>query len=159
MYIIVKYIHYMAPPDPAATLDRLLAVTDALGRDMADSFTRSGLTGPRTHLLWVLAAQGPTTQRDLATALSVTPRNITGLVDRLVDTGFVTREAHATDRRISLVTLTELGRSTTAQLAADHADLARSLFGDLPPRTLAAFDAGLGQVLARLQELLGRGSS
>ena len=36
---------------------------------------------------------GPTTQRELADALKVTPRNVTGLVAG----GFVTRERHPTD--------------------------------------------------------------
>jgi DNA-binding MarR family transcriptional regulator len=42
----------------------------------------------------------------LAEAIRVNPRNITGLVDALVEGGFVTREPHPTDRRSILVTLT-----------------------------------------------------
>ncbi len=39
------------------------------------------------------------TQRALADALQVTPRNVTGLVDALADSGFVERAPHPTDRR------------------------------------------------------------
>jgi hypothetical protein len=82
-----------------AALDRVLELTVLLGRDMADSLAREGLTDSRAHLLWQLQQRGPCTQRTLAADLHVTPRAITALVDGLVATGFVTREPHPSDRR------------------------------------------------------------
>ena len=137
-----------------AALDRVLLLTVLLGQDMTDSLARMGLTEARAHLLWELRAQGPCTQRALASALHVTPRAITALVDSLVETGFVTREPCPTDRRAILVTFTELGRTTAAALADGHRELARQLFADMSAEAFDGFDAGLSHVVNRLRTLL-----
>jgi len=82
----------------------------------------------------------------------VTPRNVTGLVDALVDTGFVTREPHPTDRRATLVALTPHGTETMTTMARDHERLAEDLFAELPDRE--AFARGLDHVLRRLEEAI-----
>jgi DNA-binding MarR family transcriptional regulator len=138
-----------------SALDRVLAVTVLLGRDMADGLAEMGLTGARAHLLWEVHAQGPRTQRELASALRVTPRAITALVDGLAETGFVTREPSPTDRRAVLVTFTERGRDTAKSLADGHRELARQLFAGMPAATFDGFDSGLSHVMGRLRTLLG----
>ena len=135
-------------------LDRLLEVVVLLGEDMTRGLAAEGLTVPRAHLLWRLHHDGPATQRALAEALEVSPRNITGLVDGLADTGFVTREAHPSDRRATLVSLTEHGRRTLAAMDRSHRDLASTLLGDLPAGDLRAFTAGLSHVADRLRREL-----
>jgi DNA-binding MarR family transcriptional regulator len=134
-----------------AALNRILELTVLLGRDMTDSLAREGLTDSRAHLLWQLQQRGPCTQRTLAADLHVTPRTITALVDGLVATGFVTREPHPSDRRATLVTFTERGRTTAQALLDGHRRLARQLFADLPPNVFDGFDVGLLHVLARFR--------
>lgn len=133
-------------------LDQMLELVVLLNDDMQRDLDRHGLSVPRAHLLWLLHHNGPVTQRTLADALKVTPRNVTGLVDGLVSTGFVTREPHPADRRATLVSLTEHGTSTLTEMDAGHRDLARSLFADMPSDQLACFLAGLHHVKGRLQE-------
>ena len=86
--------------------------------------------------------------------LRVTPRAVTALVDGLVETGFVTREPCPTDRRATLVTFTELGRSTAQNLADSHRELARQLFGRMSAEEFDGFDTGLSQVLDQLRAVL-----
>ena len=50
--------------------------------DATRGVAKVGLTVPRVHLTWLLHHQGPQTQRALADALKVTPRNVTGLLTR-----------------------------------------------------------------------------
>ena len=137
-----------------ATLDRILELTVLLGRDMADFLARERLTESRVHLLWQLQQRGPCTQATLAADLHVTPRTITALIDGLVATGFVTREPHPSDRRATLVTFTERGRTTAQALLDDHRRLARQLFADMPDDAFDGFDAGLLHVLTRLRGVL-----
>jgi DNA-binding MarR family transcriptional regulator len=146
---MVKSLH-----DMEAVLDQLLAVTVLLNEDATQSLAKEGLTLPRAHLLWHLHHQGPSTQKALADALRVSPRNVTGLVDGLAEAGFVSRRAHPTDRRATLVSLTERGAASMAQMAREHQELARLLFGRM--EEFEAFASGLGHVLARLNEALGR---
>lgn len=135
-------------------LDQLLAIVVLLNDDATQSLAKQGLSLPRAHLLWELHQRGPATQAALASALKVTPRNVTGLVDGLVDTGFVTRERHPADRRATLVSLTDRGTDVMAAMDRDHQALAELLFADMPD--FDAFAGGLELVLRRLQEALGR---
>src|SRR5688572_25367287 len=137
-----------------AALDRVLELVTLLSDDMARSFARDGLTGPRAHLLWELHHRGPSTQRALADALRVSARNITGLVDGLVDTGFVTREPHPTDRRATLVSFTERGAATARALGEGQQEFADLLFAGMPEARFDCFVDGLGEVLSRLRERL-----
>jgi DNA-binding MarR family transcriptional regulator len=146
---IVKQIH-----DMRGTLDRVLQLAVLLNEDMARDLERRGLPGSRAHLVWELHNRGPSTQQALAEALRVTPRAITGLVDALVESGFVTREPHPTDRRATLVTFTDQGEQAANALERDHIEFATKLFGDLPETTFRNFTRGLDAVLARLRDVL-----
>ncbi|HEU0100979.1 MAG TPA: MarR family transcriptional regulator [Mycobacteriales bacterium] len=131
-------------------LDRLLEISLLLQADMARSFAGSGLTVARTHLLWELHQLGPSTQQRLATALQVSPRNVTGLVDALVAGGFVTRQPHPNDRRATLVTLTDLGARTMSGMERDREHFAAELLADLDEDALAQLGRALDAVTARL---------
>ena len=132
-------------------LDLLLEVAMLVNEDMTTSLARDGLTPSRTRLLWVLGQQGPSTQRSLAEALGVSARNVTGLVDALAETGFVTREPHPTDRRASLVSFTDHGAATVERLRREQQEFAHLLVGDLSGRRLDALVGGLGEVRDRLR--------
>ena len=134
-----------------ATLNRVFELTVLLARDATTSLAGMGLTEARAHLIWELQARGPCTQRALASALRVTPRAITALVDALAETGFVTREPSPADRRATLVTFTERGRTTAQAMASGYRELARQLFADLPAEEFDGFDRSLSHVLDRLR--------
>ncbi len=137
-----------------SALSRVLELTLLLGRDATENLTRMGLTEARAHLLWELRTLAPCTQRELATALRVTPRAVTALVDGLAETGFVTREPCPTDRRATLVTLTEQGHATTQVMVDGFRNLACQLFTDMPAGVFDGFDDGLTHVIGRLRTLL-----
>lgn len=133
---------------------RLLELTVLLGEDMSQALSREGLTESRAHLLWELQQRGPCTQQVLSQALGVTPRNITGLVDALVETGFVERRPHPSDRRATLVTFTDRGARIAGEFERGRAEVAELLFGGLPDGLFAAFVEGMDQVLERLRRAL-----
>jgi DNA-binding MarR family transcriptional regulator len=142
------------PHSQAEALDQLLQVVVLLNEDMTQALEHLGLTPSRARLVWLLHHDGPATQRALADALKVTPRNVTGLVDALVDTQFVARRPHPTDRRATLVSLTEHGASVLADMDRDHRELAELLFGGMSGRQFGSFVRGLDHVLGRLREAL-----
>jgi len=142
------------PEQHGETLDQVLEIAVLINDDMTQSLARDGLTAPRAHLLWVLHHRGPSTQRVLAEALGVSPRNITGLVDGLVATGFVTREPHPTDRRATLVTVTEIGARTANEMEAGRGQLAEQLFSGMSDKQFAGLGEGLGALLDRLRQLV-----
>jgi DNA-binding MarR family transcriptional regulator len=138
-------------------LDQVLEVAVLINRDMNSSLGDLGLTPARTHLLWELLHRGPSTQRVLAEALDVTPRNVTGLVDALAETGYVTRRPHPVDRRATLVTLTDHGTDVTTRMQKGQEHFARLLFADMSDRQLDALRDSLEHVLSRLREVVPKG--
>jgi DNA-binding MarR family transcriptional regulator len=99
-------------PRGGLSLRSVLEVAVLVNRDMDRSLGEHGLTPARTHLLWELFRRGPCTQRVLADvladALDVTARNVTGLVDGLEETGYVTRRPHPQDRLREMVPKAEV---------------------------------------------------
>jgi len=134
-----------------AALDQMLELAVLLDDDMERELTARGLTKARTHVLWEIARRPHAHQKDLADAVGVVPRTMTGLIDGLESTGFVVRRPHPDDRRALHVELTEQGRDAAHWLVTSHAALARELFGGMPPERLACFAAGLADVLDRLR--------
>jgi DNA-binding MarR family transcriptional regulator len=129
----------------------LLHLVVVLNADMTDRLARDGLTVSRAGVLWHVRRHGPVTQRTLADALGVSARTVTGLVDGLVETGFVTRQAHPTDRRATLVTLTPRATRVVRALERERAVFTRELFAGLPAATFDAFVDGLDHVIARVR--------
>lgn len=136
-----------------AALDRMLALTVLLHEDATQALASLGLTMSRVPVLWHLRSRGPATQRELADTMGVSARTITGLVDGLVDTGFVTREPHPTDRRANLITFTDLGSSTIDTLEGQQEEFVDLLFHEMPDDRFTCFVDGLNDVLQRLHEL------
>jgi len=119
---------------------------------MEQDLAARDLTRARATLIWILHERGPRTQRELADALAVTPRNVTGLVEALEEASFVERNQHPRDRRAILVTLAPRGRRAAAAMQADRDRLARFLFDDLSPREKAAVATALERVVVRLTD-------
>ena len=133
-------------------LDQILELVVLLNQDMTQSLARDGLTVSRARVLWELRQRGPMIQRDLADALQVSARTVTGLVDALAATGFMTREPHPTDRRATLVTVTEHGARTTEAMHRGQQEFAELLFAGMPDQQFGCFVAGLGEILTRLRD-------
>jgi DNA-binding MarR family transcriptional regulator len=140
--------------DLTEALDKVLHLSTLVGADLARFQRETGLTTSRTHLLWLLGERGPSSQQSLADALSVSARNVTGLVDGLVASGHVTREPHPSDRRTTLVTPTGRGEAAIRELVESHEHLARQLFAHVPADQLAVFVATLDETIATFARLM-----
>jgi DNA-binding MarR family transcriptional regulator len=134
--------------------DRLLEIALLIQEDLARSFAATDLTVPRTHLLWELHRLGPSTQTTLATALKVSPRNVTGLVDALEASGYVARTPHPKDRRAIVVTLTDRGSQTMARMEHERSQMAAELVADLDADQQGQLRQGLDSIVARLLALV-----
>ncbi len=66
---------------------------------------------------------------DLSRFLLVSNGNVTGIVDRLVADGFVSRAVREGDRRTSIVRLTAEGERLFSVMAAEHAQWIAELLG------------------------------
>lgn len=108
---------------------------------------RFDVTLPRFDLMAQLekAPEG-LTLGELSRRMMVSNGNITGLVERLVETGHILREAHPTDRRIAYVRLTEAGHAAFAEMAREHATWISELFAGTPAAEQRTLLRLLGQL-------------
>jgi len=118
---------------------------------MEHDLRERGLTRPRATVIAYLHRGGPMRQRDIAEALRVSARNVTGLLEGLEATGFVARTVHPSDRRATLVTLTEQGTAVAQAMQIDEQRLARFLFTDVADDDVDCLSATLDHVIARLR--------
>lgn len=91
----------------------------------------SGVTHARMRLLRVLCYGGPRIMSGLSEELGVTRRNVTALVDALEGEGLVYRSPHPTDRRATLVGLTDGGEQKARSTNEIYRNLVSELFETL----------------------------
>jgi DNA-binding MarR family transcriptional regulator len=105
-----------------------------------------GITpGDLKALVWLIPGQ-PQPMRALADRWGSDASTMTWLVDRLEERGLVERRAHATDRRVRVVLLTEHGEKVRAELL-DRLDRPPAAFADLSHAELQA----LGKLMPKLR--------
>ncbi|MFF3038254.1 MarR family winged helix-turn-helix transcriptional regulator [Arthrobacter citreus] len=86
--------------------------------------------------------------KDLADSLRIAPRSATEVVDQLEAKNLVKRGPNPSDRRATLITLTEQGMSMRSQVREDRARQADEYFSVLSEEDRA----GLERILAKLAE-------
>lgn len=75
---------------------------------------------------------------ELSRRLMVTNGNLTGLVDKLVEAGFVVREGVPGDRRVQVVRMTKAGATLFGHMAKAHEGWLSVLLHDLKDETMVA---------------------
>lgn len=95
-------------------------------------------TLPRFDLLAQLErAEGGMVLGEVSRRMMVSPGNMTDLVERLVESGHVSRTPSPTDRRVQIVALTPFGRSAFRAMADRHGEWIGELFAGLAPEGTA----------------------
>jgi MarR family transcriptional regulator, organic hydroperoxide resistance regulator len=106
------------------------------------------LSAAEINVLANLADGGTLNVRQLSERTGTRASTLTGVLDRLADRGFLTRELDPSDRRSFRLPLTEAGRAVAERVLAAVADLEREALTGLSATQIAGFHA----VLNALQE-------
>mgnify|MGYP006175318887 CR=1 FL=1 len=110
---------------------RLLSCTLAIEKEVRRRFAERGMTLPRFDVLAALDRHSEMTMGALSQALLVSNGNTTQLVSKLVADGLVEARRLPSDRRTSMVRLTEEGQQQFRRLARAHQDWIDQMLGDL----------------------------
>jgi MarR family transcriptional regulator, organic hydroperoxide resistance regulator len=116
-----------------------------------DVWMELSLTVPQLKCLFFISNQGKTNFRKLAERLKVSPSNITGIIDRLVEQGLVSRTENPEDRRILLLQTTSKGEAMIAELREKRSTYLAQILTDLKVENLENITEGLKE-LARAAE-------
>ncbi|MFO0992706.1 MAG: MarR family transcriptional regulator [Hyphomicrobiales bacterium] len=85
---------------------------------------------------------------EVSKRLMVSPGNVTSLVERLIESGHISRFPSERDGRMQIIRLTEKGRKEFRRMARAHGDWIGEMFGDLSPSEIDE----LMQALAGLKQ-------
>jgi DNA-binding MarR family transcriptional regulator len=128
-----------------------------IGRALQRGWRASGLTGAQLGVLRVLAedsAEG-TKLNEISERLYVTPGNLTGIIDRLEEAGYLSRAAHPEDRRVTLAFMTPAGRELFAHVYPSHTARVSQLMSALAVREQELLTDFLSRLAARALEMHG----
>jgi DNA-binding MarR family transcriptional regulator len=104
-------------------------------------------TLPRFDLLAQLhRAPDGMTLGDLSRRMMVTNGNVTGLVERLVQSGHIRRFPLPSDRRVQIVKLTAKGHNYFSRMALAHEAWIADLFGRLSAKDVSELIRSLGKL-------------
>jgi DNA-binding MarR family transcriptional regulator len=126
-------------------------IDHARGQYVHEAWLDLSLTIGQLKSLFFIDFEGSTNFKKLATALGVTPPNVTGIVDHLVEQGLVSREENPEDRRMLLLKTTDKGKALLAKLRESSINHMSGILSQLSLEELSALAKGLS-VLARAGE-------
>jgi MarR family transcriptional regulator, organic hydroperoxide resistance regulator len=93
--------------------------------------------------LFFISNRGATTTGKLATALKVTPTNVTGIIDRLLEKELITRTGDPDDRRVLVLRTTPKGDELVAELRQKRRERMTELFNQLSDKEAETVAQGL----------------
>lgn len=115
---------------------------------LSGALAPENLTAAEISALANLADRGVLNVRELSEETGTRATTLTGVLDRLENRGYLTRELDAADRRSFRLPLTEAGRAVAGRVRAAIAELEDDALVHLSAAQIAGFHA----VLTALQE-------
>jgi MarR family transcriptional regulator, organic hydroperoxide resistance regulator len=110
------------------------------------------LTIAQLKSLFFINYEGVTNSKSLATALGVTPPNVTGIIDRLVEHDLVSRDYNQLNRRELLLQLTPKGKELLNNLKEERISRHANLLNQMEAADLAALAKGLAALVKAAQQ-------
>jgi DNA-binding MarR family transcriptional regulator len=127
-------------------LKRIGQIAHAGERQAPEAWMELNLTIGQLKSLFFIDFEGSTNFKKLATALGVTPPNVTGVVDHLVAQELVSREENPEDRRMTLLKTTDKGKALLVGLRESRASRMSGILAQLTLEELSALAKGLSAV-------------
>ena len=155
--MIVRVTRTIAPTPPTLSAERddptaaiiadFRATMGQLKCASSERLLRLGVSMAQLHIMFTLQRSGEMTMSQLAEVLNVSLSNAPGLIDRLEERGYITRERVTTDRRVVLVRVTPAGEQMLDEVDALSDALLRSVLGHQESVT-----QGVGRAISALRE-------
>lgn len=122
----------------------IMSTADAFMRESRRLFRPFGITGAQYNVLNLLAsAECGRSQRELSELLVVDRSNVTGLIDRMEEAGWVTRQDDPADRRVYRIVLTKEGRRLWERVHPRYLDGVAAVTRGLSPKEMKTLIAAL----------------
>jgi DNA-binding MarR family transcriptional regulator len=142
---------------PLRLVPSIHRATHRIGLYLAD-LRDPDLSQGEAHILALLAQTSPATVGDLHKGLAHKRSTLTGILDRLVDRGLVTRTVGEADRRTFVIAPTPRGRAVARRVQRHLTALERAVTSRVTPADLRAFDKVVTAVEREARVLTSKGA-
>ncbi|MEM7240923.1 MAG: homoprotocatechuate degradation operon regulator HpaR [Pseudomonadota bacterium] len=115
----------MRPTDRSLPI-ALLRAREVVMEPIRDMLSRSGLSEQKWRVLRVIEEDGPLQQTEIADRACLLLSSLTRILGALEQDGFLERRVDNTDRRVSVVSITDQGR----ELIALHQEQSKRIFAE-----------------------------
>ena len=137
-------------------VNRAIELQMTIGRflhdENPDPWLSLDLTIAQLKSLFYINFHETTNSKSLAEALGVTPPNVTGIIDRLVEQGLVSREYHRKNRRMHLIKLTGKGSVLLEELRIHNTSRLSALLQTMNAEDLSALVRGLSSLAGEAEK-------
>jgi len=138
-------------PEEAGPISSFIPIVARTHRTLALALLRDiGLSPGQELLLMQLWGQEPQSQAELAEHMCVEPPTATKMLGRMERSGVIARERSTTDRRVTLVSLTDKGRDLREPVLRIWAELEQIAVGDFTDDERATLLGLLTRVVANV---------
>ena len=110
------------------------------------------LTREQLRIVFLIHHHKKLSPGEAADALGVSKANVTGVINRLVVKGLVSRRENPADRRGYILSLTEKGRSQVERFQELHTEKMADVLGKMPDEAVEGLVKGLTALLKALEE-------
>ena len=140
---------------------RLLTCTTQIEGEVRSRLReRFDVTLPRFDLMAQLdKVPDGMTLSDVSKRMMVSNGNVTGLVERLVQSGHIKRSSLPNDRRVQIVKLTAKGQSNFNRVASAHEEWVAEFFARLSPKDIDGLIQALGKLKDSVKSIDGVGAA
>ncbi|GAB3029805.1 MarR family winged helix-turn-helix transcriptional regulator [Mycobacterium bourgelatii] len=137
----------------SADLREMSTESDEIGRLFAVSHdVRPNDFRALLHIMVAETAGHPLTSGDLSQRMGMTNAAITYLVDRLIESGHVRRDAHPEDRRKVTLRIADPGLATARSFFTPLGEHAHAAMNELPDADLAAAHRVFSALIAAMRQ-------
>jgi len=134
-------------------------VRRALRGYVPDAWMNLNLTIPQLKSLFLIARVGSMNTKSLAEELGVTPSNVTGIIDRLVKQGLVSRQENPEDRRMLELRVTDKGEAILTSLREETIGSMSEVLARMSTRELSSLAQGLSSLAKAAEAHKGEAST
>ncbi len=149
------YLDYLTISMTNQDAEKFLQSMFKLGRVMLKSshpLKEVELTPLQLHTLGVIKSHTTPTMSQIAEEMNITLPTTTTLIDRLAESGVVTRIADKEDRRVTRIKLTPKGTRLLKLLFEQQAEHINKMFEVLPQEDVDHLQRIMNQVLLKMEE-------
>jgi DNA-binding MarR family transcriptional regulator len=134
-------------------------VRRALRGYVPDAWMNLNLTIPQLKSLFLIAREGSMNTKSLAEELGVTPSNVTGIIDRLVKQGLVSRQENTEDRRMLQIQVTDKGETILTGLREETISSMSEVLARMSVEELSSLARGLSSLVKAAEGYKGESST